>query len=110
MITLFLKTRELLVFWGTIIFVLRGLVCRLSAYGFLGGFLSHPFIYLRSRRLGAVLNKFIKYKKPANLAFMRLAGCFEVVPKRGLEPLCLAAQVPETCVSTNFTTWADEKI
>ena len=34
----------------------------------------------------------------------------EMVPKKGLEPLHLAAQVPETCVSTNFTTWADEKI
>lgn len=29
-----------------------------------------------------------------------------MVPKRGLEPPHLAAQPPQGCVSTNFTTWA----
>ena len=29
-----------------------------------------------------------------------------MVPKRGLEPLHLAEQASETCVSTNSTTWA----
>jgi hypothetical protein len=28
------------------------------------------------------------------------------VPGKGLEPPCLATHVPETCVSTNFTTRA----
>ncbi|ACI91595.1 hypothetical protein OCAR_4449 [Afipia carboxidovorans OM5] len=43
-----------------------------------------------------------------------LAGCpaahqavrETMVPRKGLEPSRLAAQVPETCVSTNSTTWA----
>ncbi len=30
----------------------------------------------------------------------------DMVPRRGLEPPRLAAQVPETCASTNSATWA----
>ncbi len=30
----------------------------------------------------------------------------KMVPKRGLEPPRLAAQVPETCASTNSAIWA----
>lgn len=29
-----------------------------------------------------------------------------MVPKGGVEPPCLAAHEPESCVSANFTTWA----
>ncbi len=32
----------------------------------------------------------------------------EMVPRRGLEPPRLAAQVPETCASTNSAIWATE--
>lgn len=32
--------------------------------------------------------------------------CVDMVPRAGLEPACLAAHAPETCVSTNFTTSA----
>ena len=36
----------------------------------------------------------------------RLEGGFHIVPRRGLEPPCLAAPAPKAGVSTNFTTWA----
>jgi hypothetical protein len=35
---------------------------------------------------------------------------FDAVPGRGLEPPRIAAQVPKTCVYTNFTTPAKESI
>ena len=43
-------------------------------------------------------------KKPAKSAFKRLRGRFEMVLKRGLEPLSLSAYAPQAYVSTNFTT------
>lgn len=110
MIKLLLKTRELVVFLGYNHFCFAWACMPAFRLRIFRG-ISSPSVYLSAfPAFWTVLNKFIKYKKPANLAFMRLAGCLEMVPKRGLEPLCLAAQVPETCVSTNFTTWADEKI
>jgi hypothetical protein len=33
-------------------------------------------------------------------------GQKEMVPRRGLEPPRLAAQIPETCASTNSAIWA----
>jgi hypothetical protein len=32
------------------------------------------------------------------------------MPKEGVEPSCLSAHEPESCVSANFTTWAQKMI
>jgi hypothetical protein len=39
---------------------------------------------------------------------LHIALLREMVPRRGLEPPRLAAQVPETCASTNSAIWATE--